>query len=241
MLIDRWMRKFVPNSSNTRGMHLYGRSLRLLGDVQQDQGIVAGPLSAKHSYQKALAVFTDLHLPRRTAQVELQLAVVDEMSGCLEPAAERYRTLAADGRLDERDRTRAKLWIGTALSKLGQNESATQHILPAIQAFEALEEPLDWSIAHQKLALAHRGAGNLNGALRHIEVALTNRRTEAPIQRIRLHTAHAHILLSDRDTSDNGLSILDETARLSARYGLRHQLRSIEGIRSTFERGPSPI
>jgi transcriptional regulator with XRE-family HTH domain len=236
-LINRWLHRFEPNSSDTQGMYLYGRSLRLLGDVQQDQGIVAGPASAQRNYQKALSVFTELRLPRRVAQIELQLTVVDEMSGRLGQAADRYRVLAADERLDQRDRTRAQLWVGTALSKRGFNESATQYIVPAIQTFEALDEAVDWSIAHQKLALAHRGAGDLKGALHHIEVALANRR-DAPMQQIRLDTAHAHILLSDRATCDNGLAILRETARLSSHYGLKHQLQSIEGIRRTFERGP---
>jgi transcriptional regulator with XRE-family HTH domain len=239
--IDRWMRRFTPNSSDTRGMHLYGRSLRLLGDIQADQGVVAGPHSAQSNYQRALEIFADLKMPRRIAQVELQLTVVSEMSGRLDIAANRYRLLATDERLDQSDRTRAQLWIGTALSKSEQNEAATKHILPAIRAFEVLDEPDDWSIAHQKLALAYRGAGDLKGASRHIDIALANRHSDAPMQRIRLRTAHAHILLSDRATSEEGLAILDETARLSAQYGLRHQLQSIQDIRTRFEREQGPI
>jgi tetratricopeptide (TPR) repeat protein len=238
LCIDRWMRRFTPNSSNTRGMHLYGRSLRLLGDIKADQGVLSGPDSAQDDYLRALEVFKALRLPRRISQVELQLTVLDEMAGRLEAAASRYRMLATDERLDQRDRTRAQLWIGTALSKLTRNEAAVRHILPAIRAFEALDEADDWSVAHQKLALAYRGAGDLKGALRSIDVALSNRHGDAPMERIRLSTAHAHILLSDHATSNAGCAMLDETARLSARYGLRHQLQSIEAIRARFERGP---
>lgn len=35
---------------------------------------------------------------------------------------------------------------------------------PATREFEDLAEPDDWAVAHQKLALAHRGAGDLNQA-----------------------------------------------------------------------------
>jgi hypothetical protein len=47
------------------------------------------------------------------------------------------------------------------------------------------------------------------------------------MQKIRLSTAQAHILLSDTGT----LALLDETARLVLDSSLFHQLRSIESIR----------
>jgi hypothetical protein len=55
------------------------------------------------------------------------------------------------------------------------------------------------------------------------------------MQRVRLNTAHAHILLSDRATRAQGWSVLDETAQLARSRGLSHQLRSIDGIRRGFE------
>jgi transcriptional regulator with XRE-family HTH domain len=236
MLLDRWLNRFEPNSNDTRGMYLYGRSLRLFGELQQDQGVILGPLSAQQTYRKALRVFAELDTPRRVAQLELQLVVLDEMAGRLESAARRYESLTTDERLTEHDRTRARLWVGTALSKRGLNESATRHIVPAIQHFEAMEEPADWSIAHQKLALAHRGAGKLADASRAIEVALTHRVGDTPMQKVRLETAYAHILLSDRGTAENGMALLEKCARTSTEYGLMHQLHSIDGIRRSYER-----
>ena len=217
-------------------MHLYGRSLRLLGELQQDQGVIQGPLSAQQTYRKALSVFTELGTQRRVAQLELQLVVLEEMAGRLETAARGYASLTGDERLSAHDRTRAKLWIGTALSKRGLNDSATRHIVPAIHDFETMEEPADWSIAHQKLALAHRGAGKLAAAARAIDVALTHRVGETPMQNVRLKTAHAHILLSDRATADNGMTLLEACANISTRYGLLHQLQSIDEIRRSYQR-----
>ncbi|WP_246128078.1 helix-turn-helix domain-containing protein [Amycolatopsis rhizosphaerae] len=235
-LLDRWLRRYEPNSNDTQGMHLYGRSLRLLGEVQQDQGELHGPLSAQQTYRKALRVFTELDTPRRVAQIELKLVVLDEMAGRLESAARQYESLTEDERLSEHDRIRAQLWVGTALSKRGLNETATRHIVPAIRNFETMEEPEDWSIAHQKLALAHRGAGDLTAAAQAIDVALTHRVNDTPLQKVRLETAHAHILVSDRATRHNGLSMLENCARVSAEFGLFHQLQSIDGIRRAFER-----
>lgn len=235
LLLDRWLSRFEPNSNDTRGMYLYGRSLRLFGELLQDQGVIQGPLSAQQNYRKALRVFAELGTARRVAQLELQLVVLDEMAGRLESAARRYETLTSDERLSERDRARARLWVGTALSKNGLNESATRHIVPAIERFEAMEEVADWSVAHQKLALAHRGAGNLTAATRAIDVALTHRAGDTPMQKVRLDTAHAHILLSDRATADSGLALLEGCARISSEYGLMHQLRSIEVIRRAYE------
>ncbi|MEU0881458.1 hypothetical protein ABZ345_22840 [Lentzea sp. NPDC005914] len=105
----------------------------------------------------------------------------------------------------------------------------------AVRRFEELEEPGDWSVAHQKMALAHRGAGELGNALRYIDVALANRAADSPMHRVRLDTAHAHILLSDEATSDSGLRLLEEAATTSRHYGMSHQLASIEAIRSAYE------
>ncbi|HKS46540.1 MAG TPA: hypothetical protein VJT49_15790 [Amycolatopsis sp.] len=236
LLLDRWLNRFEPNSNDTRGMYLYGRSLRLFGELQQDQGVIQGPSSAQQTYRKALRVFSELGTARRVAQLELQLVVLEEMAGRLDTAARRYESLTTDERLSEHDRTRARLWVGTALSKRGLNESATRHIVPAIRSFESMEEPADWSIAHQKLALAHRGAGELSAAGRAIEVALSHPVADTPMHRVRLETAHAHILLSDRATTESGMTLLERCARTSKRYGLMHQLQSIGGIRRVFER-----
>jgi tetratricopeptide (TPR) repeat protein len=235
-LIDRWLRRFDPHHLDAHGMYLHARSLVLLGDLQRDQGEIIGPLSARQTYQKARRIFHDLDIPRRAAQVDLSFAVVEEMSGRLEPAAEHYVRLSADERLSGRDRVRAHLWIGTALSKEGKNEHAVRVMAEATRSFEDLEEPDDWSVAHQKLALAYRGSGDLANALRYIDVALAHRSTDSPMQRVRLDTAHAHILLSDRQTIDDGLAILHGAAQLSNEYGLSHQRQSIEGIRREFER-----
>ncbi|AKN71110.1 hypothetical protein QR97_15955 [Streptomyces sp. PBH53] len=230
-LLNRWLARLDPRQLDDKGLYLYGRSLVLLGDLQRDQGALVGPLSARHSYLTALDMLTELDVPRRVAQIELSLAVVQEMSGQLEAAARQYEVLAVDERLSPRDRARARLWVGTALSKQGNNEYATQIMTAAARAFEDLGEPEDWSVAHQKLALARRGAGDLPLALHYIDIARSTGTVDSPMQRVRLDTAHGHVLLSDAATRNDGLSVLDQAAQVARQYGLRHQLRSIEGVR----------
>jgi hypothetical protein len=75
----------------------------------------------------------------------------------------------------------------------------------------------------------------LSDALRYIDVALANRTADSPMQRVRLDTAHAHILLSDKATSDSGLRLLEDAAAMSRHFGMSHQLASIEAIHSAFE------
>jgi tetratricopeptide (TPR) repeat protein len=234
-LVERWLRRYSPTRLDQHGQYLYARSLALLGDIRRDQGAIHGPLSARHRYTSARSLFSSLGMPRRVAQLDLSLTVVDEMADALEPASTRYRTLAGDDRLDGRDQARARLWLGTALSKGGHHTAATDAMRAAIQAFETLEEPDDWSVAHQKLALAHRGAGDLTKALRSIDVALRHRPTDSPMQRVRLDTAHAHILLSDPATAEHGLSLLDRSARTSTDFNLSHQHASIGRIRRWYE------
>lgn len=240
VLLKRWLTRFKPPELDDKGLYLFARSTALFGDLQRDQGAVLGALSAHHSYADARSVFAQLDIPRRVAQLDLSLAVVAEMSGELEIAAHHYETLAVDERLSRRDRARARLWVGTALSKDGNHDHAVSVMLTATREFEDLSEPDDWSVAHQKLALAHRGAGDLNQAVRFMDIARSTAFTDSPMQRVRLGTAHGHILLSDKATRDDGLRVLDDAAKLAAEVGLSHQLRSIESIREATEGRSGP-
>jgi transcriptional regulator with XRE-family HTH domain len=230
-LTGRWLARFPAGQLDSRGLYLHARSLTLLGDAHRDQGRLQGPQSAMSSYRRALSVYGELDIPRRVAQVELSLTVVSEMGGELQAAARGYEQLADDERLSGRDRARSRLWIGTALSKDGEHSYATRVMTGAAREFEDLGEAEDWSVAQQKLALAYRGAGNLAKAQRLITIASDSGTAGTPMQKVRLSTAQAHILLSDTGSRAQGLALLDETARLARGSGLSHQLRSIESIR----------
>ncbi|MGK5554690.1 hypothetical protein ACSNOI_24040 [Actinomadura kijaniata] len=214
---------------------LQERSLALLGDVRRDQGALVRPLSAQHTYRQAWTLFRELDIPRRVAQLELSLTVVTEMTGGLHQAADHYRRLAADERLSGRDRARSRLWIGTALSKAGQHHPAVQVMTQASHQLEDQGEAEDWAVAQQKLALAYRGTGDLERALRLIDIARSSGTCDTPMQRVRLDTAHAHILVSHRGTCEDGLRLLAHTSALAAASGLHHQLRSIQAIRASTE------
>ncbi|MDI3390001.1 hypothetical protein QIS99_27970 [Streptomyces sp. B-S-A8] len=234
-LITRWLSRFKAPDLDEKGLYLFARSTALLGDLKRYQGTFEGLMSARHSYAGARAVFTQLDIPRRVAQLDLSLAVVAEMSGKLKVAARAYETLAVDERLSSLDRARAQLWVGTALSKDGEHDYATRVMQAATRDFENLAEIDDWSVAHQKLALARRGAGDLAAAFRFLDIACTTGSAESPMQRVQLTTAQAHILRTDPATHDAGLRLLDDAARIAAEAGLGHQLRSIEAIRRTCE------
>jgi hypothetical protein len=96
---------------------------------------------------------------------------------------------------------------------------------------EELGEAEDWSVAHQKLALADRGTGDLPRAHQLIAVARDSGADNTPLQKVRLSTAPAHILLTDPATRAEGLALLDDTAGLAAGSGLSHQVSTIESIR----------
>lgn len=230
-LTERWLTRYSANLLDERGLYLHARSLVLAADAYRDQGRLSGPRSAAHSYQRALSLYEGLDIPRRMAQVELSLTVVAEMGGELQRAARGYARLADDDRLGGRDRARARLWIGTALSKDDQHDYAARVMTQAAREFEDLGEAEDWSVAQQKLALAHRGAGNLAEAQRLIGIAGASGTADTPMQKVRLSTAQAHILLTDAGTRTQGLALLDETAQLAQRCGLSHQLQAIESIR----------
>src|ERR1035437_6327346 len=51
------------------------------------------------------------------------------------------------------------------------------------------------------------------------------------MQRVRLSTAHGHILLTAQATHASGLALLREAAQLAAESGLSHQLLAIAAIR----------
>ncbi len=172
-------------------------------------------------------------------QAELLLAVITEMSGDLEASALTYRTLAADERLSPLDRARSCLWVGTALTKLprltrDRAEAAIQAIGIATRQFETLDEPDEWSVSHQKLALAHLSAGDPGAAHRYMDIAVASRRLDSPLQQVRLDIARGHILLADTATRENGFSLLDGASELATKYKLAHQMTSIIRIRSSM-------
>jgi transcriptional regulator with XRE-family HTH domain len=238
-ILERWLSSFDPGSLDTRSLYLHARTLILLGDVRRDQGGLIGPKSAQTSYKRGRDLYVELDIPRRVAQADLSLAVITEMAGHLEPAARRYHELAADTRLSGRDRARARLWVGTALSKEGLNAQAVRVMRDAAHQFELLDEPEDWSVAHQKIALAYRGGGRLDEALKCIDVALGSAVDDSPMQRVRLSTAHGHILITDPKTRAHGIVLLGQAADLAGQYGLTHQQRAITAIRSEADQRSS--
>ena len=240
-LLTRWSTRWPVGELDDHGLYLLGRTTVLEADLYRDQGVLVGPLSAQHAYAKAHQIFRQLDVPRRIAQIELSQAVVAEMSGKLDAAAHRYEALAVDERLSRRDRARARLWVGTALSKDGNQDYAARVMLAASRDFEDLSEPDDWSVAQQKLALAYRGSGDLTRALQFIDTARATGTTDTPMQRVRLDTAHGHILLSDPATVDDGLRVLDHAATTAAQFSLSHQLRAIEGIRTSLPGAAQPL
>ena len=235
-LIERWrFRAAVHDRLDDRALHLTARAMVLHGDLLRDQGVLAGPGSALTAYRDGLSIYRELDIPRRAAQVSLSLAVVQEMSGDLEGSARAYRDLTRDPRLDGRDRARARLWVGTALSKLARHDAALRVMTDAAAAFERLGEPEEWAVAQQKLALANRGIGRLDRAQQLIGVAASAHTDHTPMQQVRLSTAHAHILVSDPATRESGLSLLGTCLTTAMRYGLSHQQRAIRDIRTAAE------
>ncbi|MDX2970755.1 YdcF family protein [Kribbella solani] len=242
-LMHRWLVRAEHAGSDEKAVYLSGQSLVVLGNVQRDQGILHGPQSAGSVYRQALACFKSLRADRRQAQVELLVAVLAEMSGGLEESARRYGALAEDERLGALDRARARLWIGTALSKSSRptddrTGATVAAITRAIQDFEALDEPGEWTVSHQKLALAYLSAGNPAKAAEVIDIAATGHQLGSPLQQVRLSTAQAHVLCSDSAGRESGLALLDQTYILAEKFGLAHQMGSIKRIPAEIEAQP---
>lgn len=239
-LMTRWLGRSDQVALDERGLYLKGQSLIVLGNVHRDQGLLQGSFSAQAVYRQALSIYGSLSLSRRTAQVELLLTVLAEMGGQHDASATRYRTLADDERLSGLDRARARLWVGTALSKESlltedRAELTITSIQRAIREFEDLDEPDDWSVSHQKLALAHLASGDPSQASEAIGIAIENRRTNSALQQVRLDTAHAHILCADPSTREGGLTLFDATYATAEKYELAHQMASIDRIRKGLE------
>jgi hypothetical protein len=232
-LLERWMLRFPVTELDERGGYLHARSLVLQGALRRDQGRLAGPGSARSSLTAARAEFARLGIESRVAQTDLGLTVLEEMGGELESSARSYELLSQDSRLSERDRALAVLWVGTALSKVGRadaTECAVNMMTTASETFERLDEAADWSVAQQKLALAHRARGELGRALWFIDLAERNRIIDSPLQFVRLNTARAHILLNDTGTCAEGIRVIERAREMAAMHTLRHQLDSINRI-----------
>lgn len=245
ILAARWLARTDCGRLDAEDLQLRGRTLMLLGDVARDQGRLSGPGSAVSAYRQALAAFGDVRAERRTAQVELLLNVVLEMAGELERSAQRYHELSADPRLSALDQARARLWIGTALTKVPASAgidkvAAVGAIESAIVEFEELDEPDEWNVGHQKLALAHLSLDRRDDAHRHIDIAQAGGGIGTPLQKVKLGTARGHILLSDRSTRSEGLSTLERCRELAGEHQLLHQVASIDRIVGSLQDQANP-
>jgi tetratricopeptide (TPR) repeat protein len=234
-LVERWLGRAAQVDLDESSLYLQGRSLVLLGNLQRDQGELVGPGSARSAYVKALETFAALKAVSRIGQVELLLTVVSEMSGEIEQSARAYQVLADDQRLNPLDRARARLWIGTAVTKSSRLSEekvdvAIGAIGCAVEEFESLDEPDEWSVAHQKLALAHLAAGNPDAAHRYMDVAVANGRDDSPLHRVKLDTARAHILLADKATRESAFVLLERSRTHAIKHKLTHQVASIDRI-----------
>lgn len=239
-LVGRWLARFPLAELDEHGAYLHARSLFLKGGIRRDQGQLHGPGSARTWLLAARDEFARLRIESRVAQTDLGLVVLDEMSGELESAARGYEKLSHDARLGERDRALALLWVGTALSKVPRadaTEQAIKAMASATQVFERLDEAADWSVAQQKLALAHRARGDLDSALSYIDLAERSVINDSPLQIVRLNTARAHILLSEAATRGEGLRVIDSARKMAELHGLQHQLESMRRIRSDMVAG----
>lgn len=171
---------------------------------------------------------------RRVAQTELALTVLREMRGDTDGSAEAYDDLAHDERLTRLDRARARLWVGTALTKAPRPTAdkavAVLAIATAIAEFEDLEEFEDWFVAHQKLALAHLAQGTINQAHDAMDTAMANRQDRSPLQKVKLETARGHLLLADQGTRRAGIALLEACRADAEARHLTHQVASIDRI-----------
>ncbi|WNV85013.1 hypothetical protein [Umezawaea sp. Da 62-37] len=234
-LLDKWLVKLDSLDLSPDQLRLHARTLTLLGDLRCDEGILDGPRSARFAYSQAQHIYSFLGTSRRIAQTELQLAVITEMSGNLAIAIRYYKNLSVDQRLSNRDRARAQLWIGTTLSKDGKNHDAVRQMVPTINMFDSMGESEDWSLAHQKVALAYRALGDLTKAYHYMNIAVENPCGDSPMQRVRLNTAQGHLLLSDIATQDEGISRLKKSLQVAQKHGLMHQAASIKTITQSAE------
>ena len=233
-LVERWLTRFPPAELDERGAYLHSRTLILQGGIRRDQGRLAGPGSARASFLAARDGFARLGMDSRVAQTDLALVLLTEMGGELESSARGYEAFTRDIRLSERDRGLALLWMGRALSKIAHPDAAAHAVellVVASETFERLDEAADWSVAQQKLALAHRSQGDLGRASWFIDLAVRNKVDNSPMQHVRLNTARAHILLTDPATTAEGSRVIDGVRDVAALHGLRHQLDNIARIR----------
>lgn len=70
-------------------------------------------------------------------------------------------------------------------------------------------------------------------------VAVANGRDDSPLQRVKLDTARAHILLADNATRDYGLALLERSRTHAMKHKLTHQVASIDRISRLAHAGNS--
>jgi hypothetical protein len=214
---------------------LAARTFKLNADILRDRGSTHGVRSADSEYQKARSIHVLLNDSRHVAQDELMIAVVNEMNGRLALAGADYRRLAEDDRLPETDRARAKLWIGTVLTKSKAGDEAVSAVEAGIRRLDAAgASDAEIATGYQKLALAELFAGHLDAAHLALDTAEQVLPSSSRLRKVRGLVARGHLLLTDRQTRDAGLLCLNEAEVIASAFGLEHQLRTINSLKRDY-------
>jgi len=210
---------------------LLARSFELTGDAQRDRGDLDGANGARRRYRDARELNLQLGRLARANSNELMIAVCQEMTGHLTAARRSYLRLSqsTDESVFDFDRERARLWIGTVLTKQDDGESALVPILQSISHFAEVGDNRMQGNAYQKLALAQLKSDHPNLAQSAIEFAEEYSDASTPLARVRLMAARAHVArkCGARPFSD---SLFEEARTLAQANNLDHQVLSIETL-----------
>lgn len=233
--VDRLVAPHLSSASRRRhpdgpsATTLLARSFELMGDAQRDRGKLDGENGARRRYRDARELNLQLGRVTRANSNELMIAVCQEMTGHLTAARRSYQRLtqSTDEPVFDFDRERARLWIGTVLTKQGDGESALVPILQAISHFAEVGDNRMQGNAFQKLALAQLESDHPNLAQSSIEFADEYSDASTPLAFVRLVSAKAHVArkYGDRSSSD---ALFEEARTLAQANNLDHQVLSIE-------------
>jgi tetratricopeptide (TPR) repeat protein len=177
-----------------RGTIVHAEAALALGHVLRDQGRLSGPNGALAAYRSSAAILREVDEPQRLAYARLMTGVCAEMSSYLELARAIYRRLSTSPQVSASTRARAKLWLGTTATKLGQYESARQAISNAIADYEKFGLSQQLREVYIKLGLLEARAGNVERALAILEDVRRGNPDRADLTSVRLHLATADVL-----------------------------------------------
>ncbi|MFJ8841813.1 helix-turn-helix domain-containing protein [Streptomyces cyaneofuscatus] len=219
-----------PDPGSGVAMDLGARAQFFLASIRRDRNHLNGTSGALALYAKALLYYRANALKAKIYEVQFMMGACAEMTGQSEKALGVYHELLDQGGYAKPVlRVRAHGRIGALTTKLGDLESAAEHLERATAEAVHLDDGQPYSYYQEKLAILRTHQGRLEEAHSALRSAREEISPGDSLRRAQSLCVEANIYVAEGDLN-RAEGLLQNALKVAAKYGYAHQESYIRNL-----------